>query len=88
MSGQGNPQFPERVQRAVAAADRLAAELRDRNVPRSSDVTSSPEYQELVRLKVILEVETSRALAETARISAELERSSLAEKLTSVRGDR
>ncbi len=88
MSRQGNPHFPERVERAVAAADRLAAELGERTAPFSGDLTSSPEYQELVRLKVILEVETSRQLAETAHVSAELERWSLTEKLSSVRADR
>ena len=88
MSTQGNRHFPDRVERAVAAADRLTAELGDRAAPSSGGVTSSPEYQELVRLKVILEVETSRQLAETAHVSAELERSSLAEKLSSVRAER
>jgi hypothetical protein len=88
MFEQGNPHFPERAERAVAAADRLAAEMRDPAARRSGDVTSSPEYEELVRLKVLLEVETSRALAETAQISAELERSSLADKLSSMRADR
>ncbi len=88
MPTQGIPHFPERVEHALAAADRLAGELSDRTAPSSGDVTSSPEYQELVRLKVILEVETARQLAETAHISAELERSSLAEKLSSARADR
>jgi hypothetical protein len=88
MSRQGNPQFPERVHRAVAAADRLAAELSDRTTASLGEVSSSPEYQELMRLKVVVEVETSRVLSDTARISAELERSSLAEKLSSVRTGR
>lgn len=88
MSTQGNPHFPDRVERAVAAAGRLSAELSDRTVPSSADVTSSAEYQELERLKVILEIETSRQLAETAHVSAELERSSLAEKLSPVRTHR
>ena len=87
MSRQGNPHFPERVERAVTAAERLADELSDRVGP-SGDVTSSPEYQEIVRLKVILETETSRQLAETAHISAELERSTLAETPSSARADR
>jgi hypothetical protein len=47
-----------------------------------------PEYQELVRLKVILEVETSRTLSETARITSELERTDLAKKLASVEEER
>jgi hypothetical protein len=75
--------FPERVERALAGADRLATEL-DHQGGARKDVTSSPEYQEIVRLKVILEVETSRALAETAQISSELERTDLARKLASV----
>ena len=87
MLRQGNPDFPDRVQRAVAAADKLAAERR-KTPPGSGTAASSPEYQELVRLKVMLEVETSRALIDAARISAELERSSLAERLSSVRTDR
>jgi hypothetical protein len=82
---QANPNLPDRVQRAVAAADRLAAELNGRTGPSAVKVTSRPEYQELVRLKVMLEVETSRVLTETAQISAELERSSLAAKLSSMR---
>ena len=88
MSRQGTPPFSERVQRAVVAADKLAAERSDRTAARSWDAGSSPEHQELVRLKVILEVETSRALTEAARVSAQLERSSLAEKISSVRAER
>lgn len=87
MSEQMIPDFPERIERAVAGADRLAAELRSEGDSRA-DVTSTPEYQELVRLKVILEVETSRTLSETARISSELEKTDLAEKLASVKEER
>lgn len=83
MSNQAIPDFPERVVRAVKGADKLAATLGDEPGSRT-DVASSPEYQELVRLKVILETETSRALSETARISWELEKTDLAEKLTLV----
>jgi hypothetical protein len=83
MSDQAILVFPERVERAVAEADRLAAELRGEGGP-TADVTSLREYQELVRLKVILEVETSRTLSETARITSELEKTDLAEKLASV----
>jgi hypothetical protein len=83
MSNQAIPDFPERVVRAVRGADKLAAELG--NEPGSrTNVTSSPEYQELVRLKVIVETETSRTLSETARICSELEETDLAEKLTLV----
>jgi hypothetical protein len=83
MSNQAIPDFPERVVRAVRGADKLAAKLG--NEPGSrTNVTSSPEYQELVRLKVIVETETSRTLSETARISSELEKTDLAEKLTLV----
>jgi predicted ester cyclase len=82
MSVQAIPDFPERVERAVAEADRLAAELSTAEGSRG-DVSLTPEYQELVRLEVILEVETSRTLSETARISSELEKSELAEKLAS-----
>jgi hypothetical protein len=74
MSDQALPDFPNRVQKAVAEADTLASELR-RQGGSTWDVTATPEYQELVRLKVILEVETSRTLYETARVSAELDRS-------------
>jgi predicted ester cyclase len=73
LSDQAIPDFPERVQRAVAEADRLASEHRRQGGP-AGDISASPAYQELVRLKVMLEVETSRTLSETARISAELER--------------
>jgi hypothetical protein len=75
--------FPERVERALAGARRLATEL-DHQGGAKADVTSSPEYQEIVRLKVILEVETSRALSEAAQMSSELERTDLARKLASV----
>jgi hypothetical protein len=87
MSDQAILDFPERVERAVAEADRLAAELRSGGGS-PADVTSSREYQELVRLKVILEVEASRTLSETARISSELEKTDLAEKLALVEEER
>jgi hypothetical protein len=87
MSDQAILDFPDRFQHAVADADRLAAELKDEGGSRA-DVTSSPEYQELVRLKVILEVETSRTLSETARISSELEETDLTERLASVEEER
>jgi hypothetical protein len=83
MSDQALPDFPNRVQKAVAEADTLASELR-RQGGSTGDVTATPEYQDLVRLKVILEVETSRTLSETARVSAELERTDLADRLASV----
>jgi predicted ester cyclase len=83
MSGQMLTDFPERVERAVAEADRLAAEL-SRGGSSSGDITSTPQYQELVRLKVVVEVETSRTLSETARISSELEKTDLAKQLESV----
>jgi hypothetical protein len=87
MSEQVIPDFPDRIERAVAEAEGLAAGLRSEGGSRA-DVTSTPEYQELVRLKVILEVETSRTLSETARISSELETTDLAEKLGSVKEER
>lgn len=87
MLKQGNRDFPDRVERAVAAADRLAAERRA-TTANSGSVASSPEYLELVRLKVLLDVETSRTLVEAARISVELERSNLAEKTSSVKSGR
>jgi hypothetical protein len=87
MSEQVNPDFPERIERAVAEADRLAAKLRSEGCSRA-DVTVTPEYQELVRLKVILETETSRTLSETVRISSELEKTDLAEMLASVKEER
>jgi hypothetical protein len=83
MSNEAIPDFSERVVRAIRGADRLAAELRSEGDSRAN-VASSPEYQELVRLKVILETETSRTLSQTARISSELEKTDLAEKLTLV----
>jgi hypothetical protein len=71
--------FADRVEHAVAAADRLAAE-RGRSGS-TADLASTSQYQEVVRLKVILEVETSRTLAETGRVAAELEQRDLAKKL-------
>jgi hypothetical protein len=87
MSNDGIPDFPERVACAVREADRLAAELGSEGGS-EAEVTSSPEYQELVHLKVILEMETSRTLAEIARINSELERTDLAEKLALVEEER
>jgi predicted ester cyclase len=87
MSGKALTDFPERAERAVAEADRLAAEL-SRAGSSSGDVTELPQYQELVRLKVIVEIETSRTLSETARISSELEKTGLAEKLASAEEER
>jgi hypothetical protein len=87
MASQAIPDFPERVERAVAEADRLTGELRTRGGS-TADVPSSPEYQELVRLMVILEVETSRTLSETARLASELEETDLADKLSSMEVDR
>jgi hypothetical protein len=86
MSNQAIPQFPERVEHAIAEADRLAAQM-GRGGRSTSDISISPEYQELVRLKVILEVETSRTLSETARVSSELAKTELADKLASMEED-
>ena len=66
------PDFAERVQSAITAAEELAEELRQAEDSTMS-VDSLPEYQELVRLKVIIELETSRTLSETARIAAALD---------------
>ncbi len=87
MSDQAMPDFAERVESAVAAGDRLADRLA-RQGDSTTDITSSPEYQELVRLKVILELETSRTLSETAKIAAALEESDLADKLNLMEVDR
>jgi hypothetical protein len=86
MAEQAIPEFPYRVQDAVAQAQRLAAEL-NRGDSMTDNVISTPEYQELVRLKVILQVETSRTLSETARVAAELEESDLAMKLAHMEVD-
>jgi hypothetical protein len=83
MSDQALPDFPERVERAVTEADRLAAQLGS-DGRSTANVATSAEYQELVRLKVILEVETSRTLSETAQVSTELARSELAQQLASI----
>lgn len=72
MSDQLVPEFPDRVQSAVAAAEELADKLR-REGGSAMSVDSLPEYQELVRLKVIIELETSRTLSETARVATALE---------------
>jgi hypothetical protein len=77
---QGVPDFPDRFNSAMAAGHRLAGEL-VRQERSTGDIVSSPEYQEIVRLKVILEMETSRTLAETAQVAAALEETDLAHKL-------
>jgi hypothetical protein len=78
MSDQVVPEFGERVRSAVVAGERLAERL-SRDGGSSTTVLSSPEYQELVRLKVIIELETSRTLSETARVAAALEGKDLAD---------
>ena len=86
MSDQVAPEFGERVRSAVVAGERLAERL-SRDGGSSTTVLSSPEYQELVRLKVILEVETSRTLSETAEVSSELAKTELADQLASMEED-
>src|SRR4051812_29669560 len=81
MSDQAIPDFAQRVERAVAEADRLAAEMVSQGGS-SADVACASEYQELVRLKVILEIETSRTLSETARIASALEEMELTKNLS------
>jgi hypothetical protein len=76
MSAQAIPDFPERLERAVREAGRLAAKLRSKGSS-TVEIMSSPEYQELIRLKVVLELETSHTLSETARITSELERTGM-----------
>jgi hypothetical protein len=87
MAHQEITDFPVRVERAVRDAHQLAAEL-EKDGASTANVTSSREYQELVQLKVLLEVETSRVLSESARMSSELEKTDLARKLASVEEER
>jgi hypothetical protein len=87
MSAQAIPDFPERLERALTEAGRLAAKLRSKGSS-TVEVKSSPEYQELIRLKVVLELETSRTLSETARISSELERTGMGAVLAPVEEER
>jgi hypothetical protein len=87
MSAQAIPDFPERLERALMEAGRLAAKLRSKGSS-SVEVKSSPEYLELSRLKVVLELETSRTLSETARISSELERTGMGGVFTPVEEER
>jgi hypothetical protein len=87
MPDQAMTDFAERVQRAVTSGDRLAERLASQGEP-AVDVASLPEYQELVRLKVIIQRETSRALTETAQITAAIEQTDLAEKLDLLEADR
>jgi hypothetical protein len=72
MSDQVVPEFGERVRSAVVAGERLAERLKQQEGA-TMNVLSSPEYQELVRLKVVIELETSRTLSETARVAAAIE---------------
>jgi hypothetical protein len=72
MSDQVVPEFGERVRSAVVAGERLAERLKQQEGT-TMNVLSSPEYQELVRLKVVIELETSRTLSETARVAAAIE---------------
>jgi hypothetical protein len=83
MPDQAIHDFPARVQHAVADAERLAADLR-LDGSAIDDIVETSQYQELVRLKVILQVETSRTLSEAARVAAELEESVLAGKLANM----
>ncbi len=87
MSAQAIADFPERVERAVREAGLLAAKLRGEGAS-NTDIKSSPEYQELTRLKVVLELETSRTLSETARISSELEQAGMGAEAAPVEEER
>jgi hypothetical protein len=61
----------ERFARSIARAERAIAE-RPVGVGEPADATSSPEYQEIVLLKVKLELEVARILSSAARLGAEL----------------
>jgi hypothetical protein len=87
MSAQAIPDFPERVERAVREAGLLAAKLRSEGTS-DMDIKASSEYQELNHLKVVLELETSRTLSETARISSELEQTGMGADLAPVEEER
>jgi hypothetical protein len=54
MSDQVVPEFGERVRSAVVAGERLAERLKQQEGA-TMNVLSSPEYQELVRLKVVID---------------------------------
>jgi hypothetical protein len=60
----------DRFARSLAEAERAIAE-RSSSAP-GRDATSSPEYREIVLLKVRLELEAARILSSAARLGAEL----------------
>jgi hypothetical protein len=61
----------ERFARSIARAEGAIAE-RPAGVGEPADATSSPEYREIVLLKVKLELEVARILSSVARLGAEL----------------
>jgi hypothetical protein len=61
----------ERFARSLASAERAIAE-RPVGGSEPADATSSPEYQEIVLLKVKLELEVARILSSAARLGADL----------------
>lgn len=63
--------FSDRFGRSLAKAERAIAEVGSEG--RSlDDATTSPEYQEIMLLKVRLELEAARILSTAARLGAEL----------------
>jgi hypothetical protein len=63
--------FSHRLARSLANAEKAIAE-HPAGAPGRSDPTSSPEYQEIVLLKVGLELEAARILSSAARLGAAL----------------
>jgi hypothetical protein len=63
--------FSHRFARSLANAEK-AITKRSAGVPGRGDPTSSPEYREIVLLKVGLELEAARILSSAARLGAAL----------------
>jgi hypothetical protein len=63
--------LPERFKRSIADAEKLIGEF-DPEADQSRNAAATPEYEEIVRLKIRLELETARVLSEAARLAAEL----------------
>ena len=63
--------FSDRFARSLAKAEAFLAGGQPRR-PEGADLTASPEYREILMLKVKLELEVARILSSAARLSAEL----------------
>jgi hypothetical protein len=63
--------LPERFKQSIADAEKLIGEF-DAEADHGTNAAATPEYEEIVQLKIKLELETARILSEAARLASEL----------------